>query len=131
MKNALILSLALAFLAGVGVAKADEMSDKHLKKDDSKTLECEVVDIACYLGKGAHGPDHTACAAKCIGEGGMLALLCEGKLCIPVTKDFHSARNRFVTKGGEKVKVQGNIVNKDGSTFLVLVDAEKKEKKKK
>lgn len=130
MKNALILSAVLAVLAVAGMAQADEMSDKHLKQDNSKTFECEVVDLACYLGKGAHGPDHTACAAKCIGEGGMLALLCEGKLCVPVTKDFHSARSRFVTKGGEKVKVKGEIVNKDGSTFLVLADAEKKGKKK-
>ena len=50
----------------------------------------------------------------------------DGKLCIPVTKDFHNARSKFVTKGGEKVKVRGNIVNKDGSTFLVLAEDAKK-----
>jgi hypothetical protein len=126
MKKAFVLGLGLALLSVAGLAVADDMKDKHLKQDNSKTLECEVVDIACYIGKGAHGPDHVACAAKCIGEGGMLALLCDGKLCIPVTKDFKNVRQRFVTKGGEKVKVQGNIVNKDGTTFLVLADMDKK-----
>lgn len=128
MKKALVLGMGLALLGTTGLLRADDMKEKHLKKDDSKTLQCEVVDVACYLGKGAHGEGHTACAAKCIGEGSMLALLCDGKLCIPVTKDFHNARNRFVTKGGEKVKVQGNIVSKDGASFLVLADQEKKKK---
>lgn len=126
MKKAFVLGVGLMLMGAFSLAKADEMKDKHLKTDDSKTFQCEVVDIACYLGKGAHGPDHQACAAKCIGEGGMLALLCDGKLCIPVTKDFKNVRSRFVTKGGEKVKVQGNIVSKDGVNFLVLTDMPKK-----
>jgi hypothetical protein len=126
MKKAIVWGLGLALLGAVAGLRADEMSEKHLKKDDSKTLQCEVVDVACYVGKGAKGADHVACAAKCIGEGGMLALLCDGKLCIPVTKDFHSARQQFVTKGGEKVKVQGNIVSKDGVNFLVLAGKPKK-----
>jgi hypothetical protein len=126
MKKAFIWGVGLALLGAVTVVRADEMNDKHPKVDDSKTLQCEVVDMACYVAKGAHGPDHTACAAKCIGEGGMLGLLCDGKLCIPVTKEFKNVRSRFVTKGGEKVKVQGNIVNKDGVNFLVLSDMSKK-----
>ncbi len=128
MKKAFIWGVGLALLGAVSLVKADDMSEKHLKKDDSKAFECEVVDVACYLGKGAHGPDHVACAAKCISQGGMLALLCDGKLCIPVTKDFKNVRSRFVSKGGEKVKVQGNIVSKDGTTFIVLADMEKKKK---
>ncbi|HVZ79948.1 MAG TPA: hypothetical protein VHE12_04005 [bacterium] len=126
MKKAFVFGLGLAFLAVTGLVQADEMKDKHLKEDHSKILECEVVDVACYLGKGAHGPDHTACAAKCISEGGMLALLCEGKLCVPVTPEFHQVRTRFVSKGGEKVKVRGNIVDKDGTHFLILADMGKK-----
>lgn len=128
MKKAFVWGVGLVLLGAVSLVRADEMSDQHLKKDDFKTLDCEVVDVACYLGKGAHGESHTACAAKCISQGGMLALLCDGKLCVPVTKDFHNARSRFVTKGGEKVKVQGNIVSKDGTNFLVLADKGKKKK---
>jgi hypothetical protein len=89
-------------------------------KSTGKTMKCEVVDVACYIGKGAKGEAHQACAAKCISGGGELALLYNGKLYIPVDKNYHSARDKFVTKGGEMVKVMGTIVSKGGLNYLII-----------
>ena len=127
MKKLLVFGMALALLLSVGRVFADNSNmHKDMKKDDTqasgKTMKCEVIDVACYVGKGAKGEAHQACAAKCISGGGELALLYDGKLYIPVDKNFHSARSQFVSKGGEMVKVTGKTVSKGGVNYLILSD---------
>jgi hypothetical protein len=129
MKKTLALMAVLAMTLFVRRVFADDMShsDMHndMKMGDKamgKPMKCEVVDVSCYIAKGAHGEGHQACAAKCISGGGELALLYNGKLYIPVDKDYHSARDQFVTKGGEMVTVTGKTVSKDGLNYLVLSD---------
>src|SRR5579862_7943409 len=130
MRKSGVVAMALVLALFTGNSFAQEMKEKHenknLEKSDSKVMKCEVIDVACYVAKGAHGEEHQGCAAKCIGEGGELALLQDGNLYIPVDKKFHSARKRFVTKGGETVRVSGKKVEKSGLRYLVLDDPEKK-----
>jgi hypothetical protein len=129
MKKLRILMAMFALALLVGRVLADEMNEKHAKiaeKSDSKAMKCEVIDVACYIAKGAKGSEHQGCAAKCIGEGGELALLNDGNLYIPVDKNFHSARRLFVTKGGEMVSVNGKKVEKSGLKYMVIDGAEKK-----
>ncbi|HJT25245.1 MAG TPA: hypothetical protein VJ873_11765 [bacterium] len=114
MKKILTVTAALALMLFVGRVFAENMG---------KSMKCEVVDIHCYMTKGAKGEAHKACAAKCISGGGELALLYKGKLYIPVDQDFHSARDQFATKGGEMVDVTGKTVSKSGLNYLVLSDA--------
>lgn len=129
MKRLLILMGVLAVALSVGRVFADDSTDMHnnMKMDDSKSMgkamKCEVIDVACYIAKGAKGEGHQACAAKCISGGGELALLYNGKLYIPVDKDYHSARDQFVTKGGEMVSVMGKTVSKSGLNYMVLSEA--------
>lgn len=109
---ALMTALALVLLVGQAFAKSAE-----------KSMKCEVVDVACYMAKGAKGDAHKACAVKCISGGGELALLHNGKLYIPVDKDFHSARDQFAPKAGEMVDVNGAVKSKGGVNYLVVSDA--------
>ena len=120
--------MALTLLTGNAFTEEmkDQHVDKNLEKSHSKALKCEVIDVACYIAKGAHGEEHQGCAAKCIGEGGELALLQDGNLYLPVDKKFHSMRKHFVTKGGEMVTVTGKKVEKSGLRYIVLDDTEKK-----
>lgn len=37
----------------------------------------EVVDVACYISKGATGPDHAGCAKSCVKGGQPMGLLIE------------------------------------------------------
>jgi len=141
MKKTLVWTVVLALALFVGRAFADDTSStsnssdmhKDMKMDGSMSkgmaMKCEVVDVACYIGKGAHGEGHQACAAKCISGGGELALLYKGKLYIPVDKSYHSARDQFVSKGGEMVSVTGTAVSKGGLNYLVLSDMASDEKK--
>ncbi len=122
MKKTQLLAAAL-FLSLCQTSFADSMHKQELKSSDplvGKTMKAEVIDVACYVKKGEHGEDHQGCAAKCISEGGELALLIDGKLCVPVDKDFHSARGKFITHGGEVVTITGKIVGKDGVNYVIL-----------
>lgn len=114
MKKVLALMTVLGLVALVGPAFAKNMD---------KSMKCEVIDVHCYMMKGAKGEAHKACAAKCISGGGELALLHNGKLYIPVDKDFHSARDQFAPKAGEMVDVNGMVKSKGGVNYLVLSDA--------
>ena len=130
MKKLLVLASMAAVILFTGRVFADDMSHSamHSEKKDSdskmmgKSMKCEVVDVACYVAKGAKGEAHQACAAKCISGGGELALLHDGKLYIPVDKDYHSARDQFASKGGEMVNVSGKTVSKGGLNYMVLSD---------
>ncbi len=88
------------------------------KKMASKAKKYEVVDVACYTGKGEAGADHKKCAIKCISGGGELALLHGGDLFVPVDKDFKSARNKFKDHAGETVEVKGKVISKGGVNYL-------------
>ncbi len=123
-----VMALVLGLYAGRGFSQEmkERHADKNLEKSGSREMKCEVIDVACFIAKGAKGEEHQGCAAKCIGEGGELALLQEGSLYIPVDKSYHSARKQFVTKGGEMVKVRGKKVEKSGLRYIVLEDTEKK-----
>lgn len=121
MKN--LCGIAVLFICLGQTAYADSMHKTELSSNQSivgKTMKAEVIDVACYVKKGLHGEAHQGCAAKCISEGGELALLIDGKLYIPVDKDFHSARKQFITKGGENVIVTGKTMGKDGLNYLIL-----------
>lgn len=115
----MILAASPALFAAETSMHKKEMK-VEAKKSDLKPFKCEVIDVACYIAKGAKGEAHQGCAAKCISEGGELALLNDGKLYVPVDQDFHSARKRFVTKGGETVTVMGKAISKDGINYLQL-----------
>ena len=120
MKRSIGFAAAVVLTLFVGRVFADEM--KMDKKMPGKTVKFEVVDVACYVKEGAKGVDHKACAVKCVTGGGELALLNNGKLYIPVDADFHSAREQFVSKAGEKVEVSGEKISKGGINYFKIVD---------
>jgi hypothetical protein len=121
---AMALTLAAAQVWAGDKMDGKDMKDmkdmKMMKSDMVKAKKYEVVDLSCYVTKGAHGPDHKACAIKCINGGAELGLLHDGDLFIPVDKDFHSVRDKFKSKAGEMVEVKGKTMSKGGVNFLVV-----------
>ena len=57
MREPFASSLWLAFVLASGSVSAEPVK-----------LQGEVVDLSCYLGRGASGPDHAACAERCIAS---------------------------------------------------------------
>ena len=68
---ALLAAAAFAVTFVAGPALADE------KKAEAKdtTVKGEILDLACYVGHGAHGASHAGCAATCLKGGQPMGLL--------------------------------------------------------
>lgn len=79
------------------------------------TLEGEILDLACYIGRNAKGPSHTRCAQTCAEHGMPLGLLTDdGKVYILYPK--HGAEEGFeaVKKlAGTDAKITGRVDQKD------------------
>jgi hypothetical protein len=92
------------------------------------TLTGEVLDLGCYLGHGASGKDHKACALGCIGKKGIAPglLTADGKVYVLVP-DHHSEKAFEPIKGwaAEQVKVTGQVINKGGLQGIVVASAVK------
>jgi hypothetical protein len=121
MKKLFAMAIAALFLAMAQITFADEAASAA----PGKAMKFTVVDVACYISKGAYGPDHQTCGNKCVTGGGELALMNGGNLYIPVTSDYKSARKQFVKKCDTDVTVTGNVVAKGGVNYFVISDNSK------
>jgi hypothetical protein len=69
-----LIALCVAGCAAIAIvapATADDMSSTN----KTVTLSGQVVDLSCFLSKGAHGASHAACATACAKAGGALGIL--------------------------------------------------------
>lgn len=100
-----ILILAALLLGVVPVTHAEEV-----------TLQGEVLDLACYIPKGAKGPDHADCAKKCVKAGQPMGLLTEDGAVLVLAADHADGKPYEALKdwAGEMVKVTGDLSERDG-----------------
>jgi hypothetical protein len=120
MKKLFVMAIAALFLAMTQMTFADDAASAA---PAAKAMTFTVIDVACYISKGAYGPDHKACGNKCVTGGGELALMNGGNLYIPVTSGYKSARKQFVKKCDTDVTVTGSVVSKGGVNYFVISDA--------
>jgi hypothetical protein len=99
------------------------------KPEDSSeiTLRGEIVDLACYIGHGAKGPDHQKCAEKCAEMGQPLGLLTsDGKLYVLLAD--HQNRSGFLDAkklAGEQVELTGEPSERNGVAGFTVHAAKK------
>jgi len=114
--------LALVVAAMLGIAgPVVPAADKTAAPSDV-TLTGEVVDLACYVGHGASGPEHASCAAKCVAMGQPVGLAAsDGKVYILVAD--HADASGFTkakTFAGKKVEIKGEVAEKGGINALTV-----------
>ena len=85
----------------------------------------EILDMACYIGRGARGPSHKRCAQKCAEHNMPLGILTDdGAIYLLYPK--HGAEEDFeaVKKlAGANAKLTGNSHEKDGIKGLEVHSA--------
>ena len=115
LRSTALAALFLCALSAVGFA-----ADKAASAD--VTLSGELVDMACYVGHGAHGADHAGCAVKCAEMGQPVGLLGpDGKVYLLVADHADaSAFTKAKTMAGKKVEIQGVVASKDGINALTV-----------
>src|SRR5215467_2555200 len=74
MRKYVFMFVTIGAMAGFAapVLKADEAK---AAAPATKTLQGEVLDMACYMDHGASGAKHAQCAADCIKGGSPMGLL--------------------------------------------------------
>ncbi len=109
---AIFLSAALAFAANAPAHKAAAPA--------SKTINGEIVDLGCYLGRGAKGAAHKECAATCVNNGGPMGLLTDKGMLYVLTMNHENpdAFNSAKKHAGDMVKVTGAVSIKNAMRSL-------------
>lgn len=131
-----ILSVAVAAaLAPVAFAKEGKEHAGHDHKahaaapgkGEVRTIEGEIVDMACFLGHDGTGEKHKKCAKACVLKGTPAGVLgADGSLYLLV-EDHANAKAYDQAKklAGEKAKITGKVVEKGGVRALMVTGAQK------
>lgn len=120
MKKSLLL-LLVALLA-FSVAAIAQNKDKKVEAKEA-TIKGEVVDVACYLAKGAKGEGHIGCATACAKGGGTLGVLAaDGKLYVSLLPDDHSKdpNAALMDHIGHTVEAKGFVRSKGGVNGIMI-----------
>jgi hypothetical protein len=104
---ALLLGLSFQATAGQG---------------EEGTWTGEIVDLACYVAKGAHGPDHAGCAKACVKGGQPMGLLTDDGTLVLLAADHQNGAPYEALKdlAGAQAKVTGVLTEKDGMKMVTV-----------
>ncbi len=94
----------------------------------SMTVSGEIVDMACYMSKGAHGDNHKDCASMCIKGGSPMGVLTsEGKVYLLIENhDKPDAYAEAKKYAGSKVTVTGAYYDRSEMHGLVVDEVKAK-----
>lgn len=113
-----LLALSAVLASGVFFCAAASAAEK------SVNVKGEVVDLACYSAKGAHGESHRSCADACLKGGQPAGLLtASGELYVLVAdhqdgKPFADVKQH----AADTVEVKG-VVSKKGALTTLSVQS--------
>jgi hypothetical protein len=115
------VALVALTLVAVNAMAAEQPAKAAAKK---MALKGEIVDLGCYLGHGARGADHKACATKCIAGGMPFGLLtAEGKLyLLTMNHDNPDPFNKCKDLAAETVVVTGTVMQRNGVMAVDVAD---------
>jgi hypothetical protein len=120
MKNA-VLAVAVAGMMGMGGGSARSADAPDV------TLTGEVVDLHCYVTRGAAGPDHAGCANACIGRGVTPGFVADdGRVFVLLGARPFPVKDQIAGLAGEKVTLTGTPVERGGVRALQLKTVERR-----
>ncbi|MBI1850381.1 MAG: hypothetical protein HYR85_08570 [Planctomycetes bacterium] len=113
----------LAVLAVVGIATFSIAQEKKAAdKPAVVTMKGQVIDLACYLAKGALAGDHQGCAEACVKGGASTGFKTKDKTYLVIKDPMHQKDapdlSKFVNKDAE---ITGNAFDKDGINGVVIL----------
>ncbi len=108
-----------------GLAEAAEMEEGHHHHDEAhaggmRPVRGEVVDLACYLGEGASGAGHKACAQKCISSGLPVGIKSGDKIYLAVGSEHGPANSALASLAAQEVTAEGVGTERDGIHLIAI-----------
>lgn len=117
-KAALALAVASLLVTTGGPARSADTADV--------TLTGEVVDLHCYVTRGAAGAEHAGCANACIGRGVTPGFVAEdGRVFVLLGARPFPVKDQVAGLAGEKVTVTGTPVERGGVRAFQLKTVER------
>ena len=119
--NKAVMAIAVAGMLGMGGGSVRSAETADV------TLTGEVVDLHCYVTRGAAGPDHAGCANACIGRGVTPGFLADdGRVFVLLGGRPFSVKDQIAGLAGEKVTLTGTPVERGGMRALQLKTVERR-----
>ncbi len=91
------------------------------------TIQGEVLDMSCYMTKGAKGQGHKMCAQGCLDKGLPAGILskADGQVYLLVEDHKKSDAYKKVLKhAADNITITGKVINKNGVQSLVVEKVE-------
>lgn len=90
--------------------------------NETVAIQGQVVDMHCYLSRGAHGEEHSGCANACLSRDVPAGFLAEdGTLYLLVNEKSTSVKEKVAGKAGKKATAKGKVVERSGVKALQVV----------
>ena len=116
--------LGLIVLVAVAAFAVTAFAEKAMEKAKPTILKGELVDMGCYIARGAMGEKHKECGTKCIAGGMPMGILAGSKLyLVTLNHDNPDAFNKLKDWAGQMVEVTGTVAVKDGIKSIDVTDA--------
>ena len=109
MKRKLLLILLVGLFVG-------SLAVAHGEGGEQITVEGEILDMACYVPKGAKGPEHAKCAKACVKGGQPMGLLAaDGQVYVLfASHDDATAFEQAKEHAGARVAIVGVVSERAG-----------------
>jgi hypothetical protein len=118
---AVLMMLILETGGSSAHAQAPAPEGQDNKKKDEIAVTGEIVDMHCYVTRGAKGPDHAGCANACLSRGVAAGLRADdGRLYLLLGERPVSVKEQVAGRAGETVTVTGTVVEREGVRALRL-----------
>ena len=97
-------------------------SEPLLAQDNKGTWAGEIVDMGCYIEKGAKGSGHADCAKSCTKDGMPMGVLTKDGTLFLLTPNHDDGAPYEALKdlAGENAEVSGTLSEKDGIKMIVV-----------
>ena len=121
--------LIAVLIAAIAIPVAAQAKTKAVAKDATVTVKGEILDLSCYLGRGAKGEKHKECAVKCVNAGGPAGILTDKGQVMLLVLDHEKMEALGAARGmaGEMVEITGMTSKKGGMSTLSVSEVKKAE----
>ena len=118
-RRAWAVALACVFGLGGAPVRSAETTDV--------TLAGEVIDLHCYITRGASGAEHAGCANACLARGVTPGFLAEdGRVFVLLGARPFPVKDQIAGLAGERVTVTGTLVDRGGLHALQVKTVERR-----
>lgn len=121
------MAVGMLFANEIYAQKEHKHGQGELGKSGIRSVQGEVLDMACYMAHEGKGSKHKSCALKCIKDGAPIGLLTKDGAVYLLVEDHDSPQPYAQIKewAAEQVKVTGELKQRGGVQAILVKSSAK------